>query len=51
MNTPTDSYPYDYIWASYIYKYTYFTINGTQYTHIGYCIDEAINWTVFCIPR
>lgn len=22
--TPTDKYPYDYIWAGYVYKYTFF---------------------------
>ena len=50
-NTPSDSFPYDYIWSGYIYKTSSTTIYGTQYDSIALCVDETLNWKFFCIPR
>ncbi len=48
--TPTDRYPYDYIWTGYVYRDASVTINGKYYQSIEYT-SETLNWKAFCIRR
>ena len=49
-DNPSDDYPYEYMWVSYVYKDTSFTINNNTYQSITYT-NENLKWKVFCIPR
>lgn len=48
--TPTDRYPYNYIWIGYVYRDASVTINGKYYQSIEYT-SETLNWKAFCIRR
>lgn len=49
--TPSNEFPYDYLWMSYIYKLGTIKIGTITYQDIEYCVSETLNWKAFCIHR